>query len=190
MKRALLIPFILAVLLVTAIVAYWAGRHRSGSAAASAEHPASTGSPASAASAKPLYWYDPMIPAEHHDKPGLSSMGMQMIPKYADAGAEQSVVRIDAATVQNLGVRTVSVERRALPATVQVPATISWDLRQAVVVSARVDAVVSKLHLRAPYTNVTAGAPLADLLAPQWSSAVAESQALQHVQSAEAKALR
>nr|WP_267225791.1 efflux RND transporter periplasmic adaptor subunit [Dyella silvae] len=131
-----------------------------------------------------------MIPAEHHDKPGLSSMGMKMIPKYADAGADQSVVRIDAATIQNLGVRTTSVERRALTETVQVPGTISWDLRQAVVVSARVDAVVSKLYARAPYTTVAAGAPLADLLAPQWTSALAESQALQHVQSEEAKALR
>jgi Cu(I)/Ag(I) efflux system membrane fusion protein len=50
--------------------------------------------------------------------------------------------------------------------------------------------VVSKLYVRAPYTNVAAGTPLVGLLAPQWSSAVAESQALQQVQSAEAKALR
>ncbi|WP_266170135.1 efflux RND transporter periplasmic adaptor subunit [Dyella subtropica] len=190
MKRALLIPFILAVLLVTAMAAYWAGRRGADQAGPSADHPAITGSPAPAASAKVLYWYDPMIPAEHHDKPGLSSMGMQMVPKYADAGADTNTVRIDAATVQNLGVRTASVERRVLPATVRVPGTISWDLRQATVVSARVDAVVSKLYVRAPYTNVAAGAPLADLLAPQWSSAVAESQALQHVQSMEAKALR
>jgi Cu(I)/Ag(I) efflux system membrane fusion protein len=32
--------------------------------------------------------------------------------------------------------------------------------------------------------------PLADLLAPQWSSALAENRALQHVQSADARALR
>jgi Cu(I)/Ag(I) efflux system membrane fusion protein len=178
------------VLLVTAIVAYWAGRFGSGSTASSGDHAAATGSPAQDPGAKPLYWYDPMIPAEHHDKPGLSSMGMQMIPKYADAGTDPSVVRIDAATLQNLGVRTASVERRVLAATIQVPGTISWDLRQAVVVSARVDAVVAKLYVRAPYANVTAGAPIAEVLAPQWSSAVAEAQALQHVQSAEAKALR
>nr|WP_225427966.1 efflux RND transporter periplasmic adaptor subunit [Dyella tabacisoli] len=131
-----------------------------------------------------------MVPAQHADKPGLSSMGMQMVPKYADGGTDTNTVRIDAATVQNLGVRAAPVERRALAATVQVPGTIGWDLRQAVIVSARVDAVVSKLYVRAPYTTIAAGAPLADVLAPQWSSAVAESQALQQVQSAEAKALR
>nr|WP_266157632.1 efflux RND transporter periplasmic adaptor subunit [Dyella silvatica] len=131
-----------------------------------------------------------MLPEQHSDKPGLSSMGMQMVPKYADGGTDTNTVRIDAATVQNLGIRTAPVERRVLAATVQVPGTVSWDLRQAVIVSARVDAVVSKLYVRAPYTSIAAGAPLADVLAPQWSSAVAESQALQHVQSAEAKALR
>ena len=190
MKRALLIPLILAVLLVTAIIAYSAGRHGSGQAASSVEHPAVAGSPAPATRTKVLYWYDPMVPTQHSDKPGLSSMGMQMVPKYADASTDTNTIHIDAATVQNLGVRTATVDRRVLAATVQVPGTISWDLRQAVIVSARVDAVVSKLYVRAPYTNVTAGTPLADLLAPQWSSAVAESQALQHVQSAEAKALR
>jgi Cu(I)/Ag(I) efflux system membrane fusion protein len=190
MKRALLIPVILVALLVTAIGAYWAGRHGSTAAISTTDHPASSASPTPATRAKALYWYDPMVPAQHFDKPGLSPMGMQMVLKYADAGAVTNTVSIDPATLQNLGVRTTSVERRVLPATVRVPATISWDLRQAVVVSARVDAVVSKLYVRAPYTKVAAGTPLAGLLAPQWSSAVAESQALQHAQSAEAKALR
>jgi len=186
MKRALLISFMLAALLMTALIAYWAGRRGHAPAAASA----ATGSSAPEAHAKVLYWYDPMTPQQHSDKPGLSSMGMQMVPKYADAGTGTNTVRIDAATVQNLGVRTASVERRVLAATIRVPGTIRWDLRQATVVSARVDGVIGKLYVRAPYTNVAAGTPLAGLLAPQWSSAVSESQALQHVQSAEAKALR
>lgn len=191
MKRTLLVPLLLAGLLMIVIVAYWAGRnHGIATTGSSANHPDRTGSPAAAASAKVLYWYDPMVPAQHFENPGLSPMGMQMVPKYIDGGADTHTVRIDAATVQNLGVRTAPVERRALAATVQVPGTISWDLRQAIVVSARVDAVVSKLYVRAPYTNIAAGAPLADVFAPQWSSAAAESQALQHVQSAEAKALR
>lgn len=190
MKRARWITFILAGLLATAIAAYWVGRQSNGATASSHDHGAMTGVAAPATSAKVLYWYDPMTPEQHSEKPGLSSMGMQMVPKYADAGTDASTIHIDAATVQNLGVRTATVERRVLPATVEVPGTIVWDLRQAIIVSARVDAIVSKLYARAPYTNVAQGAPLADLLAPQWSSAVAETQALQHVQSAEAKALR
>ena len=49
---------------------------------------------------------------------------------------------------------------------------------------------MSKLDVRAPYTTVTAGQPLAELLAPQWSSALAEYDALQNAQSADARALR
>jgi Cu(I)/Ag(I) efflux system membrane fusion protein len=184
MKRALLISIVLAALLVTALIAYRAGRRDDMPAQSSA-----TPGPAAPA-AKVLYWYDPMTPEQHSDKPGLSSMGMQMVPKYANAGTDTNTVHIDAATVQNLGVRAATVERRVLPATIEAPGSISWDLRLATVVSARVDGVISKLHVRAPYASVAAGAPLADLLAPQWSSAVAESQALQHVQSAEARALR
>src|SRR3546814_917551 len=100
------------------------------------------------------------------------------------------VVRIDPATVQNLGVRTAPVERRVLASAIRVPGTITWDLRQAIIISARTDAVVSKLDVRAPYTVVKAGEPLAELLAPQWNSALAEYGALQQAQSADAKDLR
>ena len=154
---------------------------------------ASTGNAASATDAaerKVLYWYDPMVPQQHFAKPGLSPMGMQMVPKYADEGAAKDVVQIDSATVQNLGVRTALVERRVLASVIRVPGTITWDLRQASTISARVDAVISKLDVRAPYTVVAAGAPLAQLLAPQWNSALAEYRALEQAQSADARELR
>ncbi|MFC4764673.1 efflux RND transporter periplasmic adaptor subunit [Dyella koreensis] len=183
MKRIVWVSIAALTLLLTATLAYWAG-HRQSSAPV-------VGGPAKAAStATVLYWYDPMIPDQHSDKPGLSSMGMEMVPKYADAGAEKNLVRIDPATVQNLGVRTALVERRVLAGDVRVPGTIAWDVRHASTVSARVDAVIAKLDVRAPYTAVVAGEPLVELLAPQWSSAIAEADALQHVQSADAKALR
>lgn len=187
MKRALMMltAALLAVMLL--LIGYFGGRHQAPSS------PPQAGTSASAPEAggkKVLYWYDTMVPHQHFDKPGLSPMGMQMVPKYADEGAAKDVVRIDPATVQNLGVRTAPVERRVLASAIRVPGTITWDLRQATTISARTDAVVSKLDVRAPYTEVKAGEPLAELLAPQWSSALAEYDALQHVQSADAKDLR
>src|SRR6266699_6803627 len=53
---------------------------------------------------KVLYYYDPMVPQEHYDQPGLSSMGMQTIPKYADAGGEAAGVRVDPSAIQSLGI--------------------------------------------------------------------------------------
>ena len=66
---------------------------------------------------KILYWYDPMIPGERHDGPGLSSMRMKLIPRYADEGAGGSAapgVAIDPASLQRLGARIVTVERGSL----------------------------------------------------------------------------
>jgi len=187
MKRTLMLltAALLAVMLL--LIGYFSGRHQAPSS------PSQTSTSASAPEAggkKVLYWYDTMVPQQHFDKPGLSPMGMQMVPKYADEGAAKDVVRIDPATVQNLGVRTAPVERRVLASAIRVPGTITWDLRQAITISARTDVVVSKLDVRAPYTVVKAGEPLAQLLAPQWSSALAEYDALQHAQSTDAKDLR
>lgn len=186
MKRPLLILAVVIVAAALLVVGYLGGsRHAT---------PASmTTGPSSAApdaAGKVLYWYDPMMPEQHFDKPGLSPMGMEMVPRYASSGVAADVVRIDPAIVQNLGVRTSLVERRTLSRTVTVPATVTWDLREASTINARVDAVVTRLQVRAPYTMVTAGEPLAELLAPQWNSALAEYEALQGAQSADAKALR
>lgn len=139
---------------------------------------------------KVLYWYDPMVPDQHFDKAGKSPfMDMQLVPKYADEVAGEGV-RIDAGLQQNIGIRTAPVEFGRLTSTVRVPGTLTWDLRQESVVSARVEGVVSRVQVKAPYTEVTRGQPLASLLAPSWSSALAEAQALRQAQSASARELQ
>ncbi|KZC18942.1 MULTISPECIES: efflux RND transporter periplasmic adaptor subunit [Rhodanobacter] len=186
MKRLLIILAAIVAAAGLLVAGYLGGRHRAPTAPAQV-HP----SPAAPEPAgKVLYWYDPMAPEQHFDRPGLSPMGMQMVPRYADANAAGAFVRIDPATVQNLGVRTAPVERRVLSTTLRVPGTVAWNPREATTVSARVDAVIARLQVRAPYAQVAAGQPLAELLAPQWSSALAEYDALQGARSADAKALR
>jgi hypothetical protein len=62
---------------------------------------------------KVLYWTDPMVPGFRSDKPGKSPfMDMELVPVYADE-AEGAVVIIRPEIVQNLGVRTYQVTRRA-----------------------------------------------------------------------------
>jgi Cu(I)/Ag(I) efflux system membrane fusion protein len=186
MKRALFPVLMVLAALALLVLGYWVGHRNTPAAGSSGAAPAAAGS----TGGKVLYWYDTMVPQQHFDHPGLSPMGMQMVPKYAgNAGADKDVVQIDPATVQNLGVRTASVQRRVLAHAMTVPGTVTWNLREATTVSARVDAVVAKLDVRAPYTQVAAGASLAELLAPQWSSALAEYAALQQATSSDAKAL-
>lgn len=137
-----------------------------------------------------LYWHDPMNPGQRFDKPGKSPyMDMQLVPKYADE-VNKSGISIESGTRQNVGIRTVVVKRGHLAATVRVPGTIGWDLRQERIVSARVDSIVERLHVKAPFEPVLAGQPLAGVIAPTWSTALAEAQALGHARSASARALR
>lgn len=139
---------------------------------------------------KAMYWYDPMVPDQHFDKPGKSPfMDMQLVPKYAD-GETSSGVRIDTMAQQNVGIRTSVVAVGSLQTQLRVPGTLTWDLRQESVVSARVDSIVSRLNVKAPYESVKRGQPLATVLAPMWSSALAEAHALDQAQSAEARSLR
>ncbi|MEP7184280.1 MAG: efflux RND transporter periplasmic adaptor subunit [Rhodanobacter sp.] len=140
---------------------------------------------------KILYWYDTMVPQQHFDKPGLSPMGMQMVPKYAgDAGADRDTVQIDPSTEQNLGMRTITVKRGQLQRDVRASGTVAWDLRQAQTISARANGVIDQLFVRAPYESVKAGQPLAAIISPQWNAAAQEYLALADAQSADARALR
>ena len=128
-----------------------------------------------------LYWYDPMVPAEHHSGPGLSSMGMKTIPRYADDGAagEGGGVRIDAAATQNLGVRLATVERGTLQSDLTVTGAIDFNQRSVAVVQARAAGFVQRVYNRAPGDVIGAGAPLADVLVPEWAGAQIEAQAVQ-----------
>ena len=66
---------------------------------------------------KLLYWYDPMVPAQHFDKPGKSPfMDMQLQPRYAGEAAAGGGVQVDPARTQSLGMRVASVERGSLRA--------------------------------------------------------------------------
>lgn len=183
MNRPLRFALDAMVIVLVAVAAYFTGRH---GVPALEPTPTAKREPAKAV----RYWYDPMVPEQHFNHPGLSPMGMEMVPKINDEKTPSDGVRIDSATAQNLGLRTALVERRSLASAVDVPGNVTWDMRQAVTISARVDGIVEHLDVRAPYTTVTKGAPLLALLAPQWRSALAEADALRHVQSPDAQALR
>ena len=175
------------VLLVAASLGagYWWGRHAH-------EVPVRTGA---TGERKVLYWYDPMVPGQHFDKPGKSPyMDMALVPRYADestvAGAEKTGATISPRVQQNLGIRTVVVARGTLGLELHATGTVVWDARRTQVLSVPVDAVVQRLYVKTPYAAVHAGEPLASVLAPQWRSAISEAHALGQAQSAEAKALR
>ncbi len=181
-SRILLTISILVALVVTAVSAYWLGGR--------ARPPVASQSESSHAEKAALYWYDPMVPDQHFDKPGKSPfMDMQLLPKYANAD-ESSTTRVSPATRQNLGVRTTIVEVGQLSSSLRVPGTIVWNQRDSYEISARVDGVVEKLLVRATYESVSKGQALAEIVAPAWNAATQEYLALEALQSNDARELR
>ena len=130
---------------------------------------------------KPLYWYDPMQPNQHFDKPGKSPfMDMQLIPMYADEAPEGGAgsIRIDPDTVQNLGVRTTEVERGVLSMSLDAVGTLGFNQRDIAVIQARANGFVAKVYARAPGDVIGRDAQIVDLLVPEWAGAQTEFLAL------------
>ncbi len=146
------------------------------------QSPAPTQAPAPAAAGrKVLYWYDPMAPAQHFDKPGKSPfMDMQLVPRYADEGpAAGAGVQIDPAAIQSLGVRLASVERGDFSQNLDATGVLDFNQRDVAIVQARAAGFVQRVYGRAPGDIVRAGAPIADLLVPAWGGAQMEFLAVQ-----------
>src|SRR3546814_14800572 len=60
--------------------------------------------PGADASRKILYWYDPMVPSQHFDKPGKARiMDMQLVPKCADTGQPEAGDPIEQAGTKSRG---------------------------------------------------------------------------------------
>lgn len=140
---------------------------------------------------KVLYWHDPMVPGQKFDKPGKSPfMDMELVPVYADEAGDEGKVTIDPRLQQNLGVRTVAVERRALAPKVEAVGSVAFNERAVALVTARATGFIDKLYVRAPLDAVRAGQPLAEILAPDWVAAQEEYLALRATRAPDAEALR
>jgi Cu(I)/Ag(I) efflux system membrane fusion protein len=167
-SRAILLGGVAALGVATGAVGYFVGVHRGSQPRPTM--PAHEGR-------KVLYWYDPMIPQQHFPAPGKSPMGMEMVPKYADeaqGGGAQPGFKIDPSQVQNLGMRTAVVTQGAIASGVQATGTIDFNQRDVAIVQPRAAGFVQRVYGRAPSDVIAAGAPLADLLIPDWGGAQAE----------------
>ena len=123
---------------------------------------------------KVLYWYDPMKPDARFDKPGRSPfMDMDLVPRYADE-AGSGGVRVNAALSQSLGLRLAKVTQENLASSIDAVGTLTFNDREVAIVQTRSAGFVEKVYARAPGDVVAAGAPLADLLVPEWAGAQQE----------------
>ena len=129
---------------------------------------------AATAESKPQYWYDPMHPAEHFDKPGKSPfMDMQLVPKYANNVAPGSIA-VDSRVVQNLGLRLAKVEQGSFARVVDTVGSVAVDEHRIEAVQVRQPGWVERLEVRAAGDSVRRGQLLAGIYSPDLLAAQQE----------------
>jgi RND family efflux transporter MFP subunit len=119
-----------------------------------------------------LYYRDPMDPTMRSDKPGTSPMGMDMVPVYE--GEEGGGVRIDPTTVQNIGVRYETAQRRMLSKTIRTVGKVDYDEKTLYYVNTKISGWVDKLYVNYTGKFVQKGDPLLDIYSPELVSAEEE----------------
>ncbi|MDN5713780.1 MAG: efflux RND transporter periplasmic adaptor subunit [Acinetobacter sp.] len=125
--------------------------------------------------AKVLYWYDPMKPEQHFDKPGKSPfMDMQLVPKYADENAAMTdeshpTVKLDPSFQQNLAIRYATVEQAVMGNTLLTNGILQANERQVAILQTRASGFVQRVYGHAVGDMVRQGSPIADISIPEWT---------------------
>jgi Cu(I)/Ag(I) efflux system membrane fusion protein len=127
---------------------------------------------------KALYWYDPMRPDQHFDKPGKSPfMDMQLVPMYAEEASgspRQGTIAIDPRMLQNLGIRTAPVEHGMITRRLRTTGSVMANENHIEVVQSRTAGWVERLHVRAVNDPVHKGQLLAEVYSPDLLAAQQE----------------
>lgn len=116
---------------------------------------------------KPLYWVAPMDKNYRRDRPGLSPMGMELVPVYAeeDAGGEGDV-KISPAVENNLGVKTADVVRTDLYQTIETVGTVQFNESKITHLHSRVEGWIEVLNISTVGDRVQKGQTLYELYSP------------------------
>lgn len=123
---------------------------------------------------KVLYWYDPMYPQQHFDKPGPSPfMDMDLVPRYADDDADtaRTGIRVRSTTIQNLGIRSAPVTMTQQQSQLNVPGLVAYNDRALTRLQTPATALVEKVWPLTSGDTVTPGQPLLRLRVPAWAGA-------------------
>lgn len=124
----------------------------------------------------PLYWVAPMDPNFRRDGPGLSPMGMALVPVYEESGAndEPGTVRIKPHIIQNLGVKSAYAKTLSLPRQISTVGYIKYNENKLIHVHPRVEGWIEKLYVKTEGVAVEKGDPLYELYSPELVNAQEE----------------
>lgn len=124
---------------------------------------------------EPLYWQAPMDANYRRDEPGLSPMGMELVPVYAEQtkGSAGSVT-ISPEVENNLGVRTTAVQFKPFNMAINTVGYVGFDEDRLIHIHPRVEGWLEKLYVKSEGESVQAGQPLYAMYSPKLVSAQEE----------------
>jgi len=130
------------------------------------------------AAADPLYWQAPMDASYQRDEPGLSPMGMPLVPVFAESSEGPvkgaGLVTISPQVENNLGVRTAEVTLKPLNITINTVGYVGFDEDRLIHIHPRVEGWLEQLYVKSEGESVTAGQPLYALYSPKLVAAQEE----------------
>jgi len=125
---------------------------------------------------KILYYKSTMIPGEVSQYPGKDSMGMDMVPVYANqvSPANSSEITVDPVTIQEMDVRTTPVVRGPLRRTIRTVGYVDYDEPALADVTTKFKGWIEKLYADYTGQSVQRGEPLFTIYSPELYSAQVE----------------
>lgn len=116
-----------------------------------------------------LYWVAPMDSDFRRPEPGKSPMGMDLVPVYANQGADQDrgVVTISAAIENNISVRSAVVERGKLHYKLRASGELQVAEHNRWHIHSRTAGWIEELAVQYPGQTIKAGAPLYAIYSPE-----------------------
>ena len=113
------------------------------------------------------YWKAPMDPTYIRNNPGKGPMGMELIPVYEDESEVAGQIKINPTMVQNIGVKTVKVKRRALTRKIRTIGTLTYDERKVHHIHTKYEGWIEKLHVNFTGQEVNQDDMLLEIYSPE-----------------------
>lgn len=125
---------------------------------------------------KPLFYRNPMNPEITSPVPAKDQMGMDYIPVFADEDrqARAGTVTIDPVTVQNIGVRTVTVERRTLAREIHTVGRVDYDEQRIARLHPKTQGWIEELRIGTTGSSIKRDEILLSIYSPQLVSSQQE----------------
>jgi Cu(I)/Ag(I) efflux system membrane fusion protein len=125
---------------------------------------------------KILYWQSSMNPTEIYKAPGKDTMGMELVPVYEgeETMGAPGTVKIDPVTIQNIGVKTVVIQRKRLMHEIRTVGRIVYDEKKVRQISPKIEGWVERQYVNFDGQLVEEGESLLEIYSPELVSAQEE----------------